>query len=210
MPPACPIAGVSPPPVGTASTSAAYDQANRLVQVASGKGWSPHVPTTLTHDGDGKRTRMQVENHVAVEFRHFVSGGLPMLLDDGNDRYVWGPNGLAYQVGIARPQPYVMHADGQGNIRAITEGLPGPNQPAMVLRTIAFDEFGAPIAAQTTSAGTAPLNQLAADDGSPNHRQPLAHLHRRADGPRPRPDQSPRPHVRPEPGPVPPAGLVWC
>ncbi|MFN8523147.1 MAG: polymorphic toxin-type HINT domain-containing protein [Chloroflexota bacterium] len=148
-----------PPVPGAASVSYAYDQANRLIQVASGNGWSPHVPTTtFTYDGDGKRTRMQQENHVAVELHHDVAGGLPVVLDDGSNRYVWGPNGLAYQVNMATGVASAYHADGQGSVRAITAGRTAINQPALVLQTYAFDEFGVPILSKATFSGFTPSN----------------------------------------------------
>ena len=64
-------------------------------------------------------------------------GGLPVLLGDGSQKYVWA-NGLAYVSQGA--DAFVFHADGLGSIRAVTDAS------ARVVATYETDEFGAPTA----------------------------------------------------------------
>lgn len=69
--------------------------------------------------------------------------GLPVLLEDGTRRYVWGL-GLAYEV--EGTSALVYHVDGLGSVRAITDATKAVGQ------TYESDEFGVPI---TTSGGSA-------------------------------------------------------
>ncbi|MFN8526681.1 MAG: RHS repeat-associated core domain-containing protein [Chloroflexota bacterium] len=80
-----------------------------------------------------------------------------MLPDDGVNRYVWGPNGLAYAVDkTAADRPYVCHADEQGSVRAITQGDVAAGQSATVLQTYRYDEFENILT--STSSGLLPGN----------------------------------------------------
>ncbi|MFN8524065.1 MAG: RHS repeat-associated core domain-containing protein [Chloroflexota bacterium] len=82
------------------------------------------------------------------------------MLDDGTNRYVWGPNGLAYTVRKATGVAYVYHADGQGSVRAITDGNNAAGTSAAVVQTYVFDEFGVPTVEKQTSAGVNPENDF--------------------------------------------------
>ena len=73
------------------SDSFGYDQANRLVSAAV-----DGVSSSYVYDGDGTRA----SNVVGVVTRSYVSDikrVLPVVLDDGTRKYIWGP-GLLYAV----------------------------------------------------------------------------------------------------------------
>ena len=63
-----------------------------------------------------------------------VNASLPVLLDDGTHKYVWGP-GLAFAVDTSG-NPIVYHTDGLGSVRTLTDG--GGN----VVQTYRYDEYG--------------------------------------------------------------------
>ena len=49
-----------------------------------------------------------------------ISGKLPLLLMDGSREYVYG-QGLAYETDLAGNVQAVLHADGLGSTRALTD-----------------------------------------------------------------------------------------
>lgn len=91
--------------------------------------------TVYAYDGDGKRVSTTVGG-VTTRYVYDVSGTLPMLLDDGTRKYVWG-QGLAYTVdnsGNVR----VPHTDGLGSVRALSDSTNS------VVQAYQTDEFGVP------------------------------------------------------------------
>jgi RHS repeat-associated protein len=80
-----------------------------------------------------------------------VNRSLPVVLDDGTRKYVYGL-GLAYAVNGISVEVY--HTDGLGSVRAITDGTtPAP----LVVQTYATDEFGIPDAALTQGSTAQPF-----------------------------------------------------
>ncbi|MCC6627279.1 MAG: hypothetical protein IT340_07740 [Chloroflexi bacterium] len=108
-----------------------YDQANRLKTAVVGG-----VSSSAAYDGDGKRVSQTVAG-ITSRYVYDVGGGLPVLLDDGTRKYVWGL-GLAYAVSGSSVEVY--HTDGLGSVRALTDGA------GALVQTQATDEFGAPTA----------------------------------------------------------------
>lgn len=117
------------------SDALSYDQANRLT------GINFSSPSTLdasyAYDGDGKRTSKTVGS-TTTSYVYDANRSLPVLLEDGSRRYVWGL-GLAYEVEASAALVY--HVDGLGSVRAIT------NASKAVVQTYETDEFGVPITA---------------------------------------------------------------
>ena len=121
----------------TSSDTFTYDGANRL-RTATVAG----VIETYAYDGDGVRFSRQVGAGPVTRYVSDVNAGLPVTLDDGTRKYVWGL-GLAYAVSGTAIE--VQHADRLGSIRAVTDGT------GTVIATYQTDEFGVP----TTSTGSA-------------------------------------------------------
>jgi YD repeat-containing protein len=92
----------------------AYDQANRLTS-ATVAGASE----TYTYDGDGTRFTRQVGGNPAIGYATDPNRALPVTIDDGSRKYVWGL-GLAYAVTGSSLEVY--HADRLGSVRDITDG----------------------------------------------------------------------------------------
>ncbi len=67
---------------------------------------------------------------------------LPVLLDDGTRKYVWGL-GLAYAVDSSG-SPLVYHSDGLGSVRALTDSA------GSIVQTYLYDEYGVVLSRQGT------------------------------------------------------------
>jgi len=114
------------------SDSLGYDQANRLKSATIASAAS-----TYTYDGDGKRPRKIVAS-VTTTYVYDVNRGLPVVLDDGTHKYVWG-QGLAFAIDTSGGAIFIYHADGLGSVRAIADEL------GSIVETYQTDEFGVPI-----------------------------------------------------------------
>jgi len=115
-----------------------YDQANRLT-TATVAG----VSETYTYDGDGVRFSRQVGAGPVIRYVTDPAVGLPVTIDDGVRKYVWG-QGLAYAVSGTTLEVY--HTDRLGSVRAITDAA------GAVTATWRTDEFGIPTASTGTSS----------------------------------------------------------
>jgi len=116
-----------------------YDQANRLTSAIVGG-----VTSTYVYDGDGRRISKTVGG-VTTTYVYDVGGSLPIVLDDGSRKYVWGAGGLAYSVDKTTAATQVYHTDGVGSVRALTDNTGG------VVQTYQTDEFGGPAVIQGSS-----------------------------------------------------------
>ncbi len=117
----------------------AYDQANRLISATVGGATS-----TYRYDGGGKRTSKTVSG-ATTSFQYDVGSDLPMLLDDGVRKYVYGAAGLAYSVEKGTGVVQVYHVDGLGSVRALTDNA------GAVVQAYQTDEFGLPTLSQGAS-----------------------------------------------------------
>jgi len=121
---------------GLTDTSA-YDQANRLTS-ATVAG----VTETSAYDGDGVRASRQTGGGPLTRYVTDPAAGLPVTLDDGTRKYVWGL-GLAYAVAGSGIEVY--HADRLGSVRALTDAT------GTVIATYRSDELGIPLSATGSS-----------------------------------------------------------
>ena len=115
----------------------AYDQANRLI-AATVAG----VTETYAYNGDGVRFSRTVGAGPAIRYVSDINASLPVTLDDGTRKYVWGL-GLAYAVSGSSIEVY--HADRLGSVRAITDAT------GAVTATYRTDEYGVPTASTGSS-----------------------------------------------------------
>ena len=113
-----------------------YDQANRL-KTATVAG----TTETSTYDGDGVRFTRQVGAGPVIRQVTDPTAGLPVTIDDGTRKYVWGL-GLAYAVTGSSIELY--HTDRLGSVRAVSDAS------GTVTATYRTDEFGVP----TTPTGS--------------------------------------------------------
>jgi RHS repeat-associated protein len=123
------------------SDSFGFDQANQLTR-ATVSG----TTETYTYDGDGTRATRQVGSGPVTQYVADVANGLPVTIDDGVRKYVYG-NGLAYAVSGSSVEVY--HADGLGSVRALTDAS------GTIVAAYRTDEWGVPTV--TTGSSSQPL-----------------------------------------------------
>ncbi|MEK7214193.1 MAG: RHS repeat-associated core domain-containing protein, partial [Chloroflexota bacterium] len=123
--------------VAKGTDSFAYDQANRMKSATVGGATS-----TYAYNGDGVRHSKTVAA-VTTTLVNDVNRGLPVVLDDGTRKYVYGL-GLAYAAEGSAVLVY--HTDGLGSVRATTDAT------GAVTNTYKTDEFGVPVDTQGTSS----------------------------------------------------------
>lgn len=102
---------------------------------------------TYAYDGNGAHFSRQVGANPAIRYVSDINRGLPVAIDDGSRKYVWGL-GLAYAASGASLEAY--HADRLGSVRAITDGS------GAVIGTLRTDEWG--VATSHTGASTQPFS----------------------------------------------------
>jgi hypothetical protein len=113
-----------------------YDQANRLKSATIAGATS-----TYAYNGDGVRHSKRVSAATTTDVND-VNRSLPVVLEDGERKYVWGL-GLAYaEEGSGL---LVYHNDGLGSVRAVSDGA------GAITETCRTDEFGVPLETQGAS-----------------------------------------------------------
>jgi len=110
-----------------ATTTLAYDQANRL----TGYGSS----ATYGYNGDGLRMSKTVSG-TTTPFTWDPSGSLPLLLSDGSSSYVYGLGGSPVEQISSSGTVTYLHQDQLGSTRLLTDST------GTVTGTYTFDSFG--------------------------------------------------------------------
>jgi RHS repeat-associated protein len=107
-------------PASGPATSYGYDQVGDLTSISRPKeGEVPAIAETLAYDGIGllaSRTSGLATRHLAWD----VSASLPLLLDDGEASYLYGPGGLPVEQITAKEEPTYLHHDQLGSTRLLT------------------------------------------------------------------------------------------
>jgi RHS repeat-associated protein len=105
-----------------------FDQADRLINSTVAG-----VTSTYTYDGDGRRATKTTGGSTTT-YLFDASQGLPKLISDGVNKYVWGL-GLAYGVDSGGAVA-ALHGDALQSVRAITDGA------GSLIQTYQRDTFG--------------------------------------------------------------------
>jgi RHS repeat-associated protein len=107
------------PEAGPATTYG-YDQAGNLISVTRSeeKGKVEKIEDTYAYDGKGLRASEKVSG-VKTQMTWDVTAGLPLLLYDGTNYYIYGPDGLPFEQITSEAASY-LHHDHQGSTRLIT------------------------------------------------------------------------------------------
>ncbi|MDQ5826392.1 MAG: DUF6531 domain-containing protein [Chloroflexota bacterium] len=114
-----------------------YDQANRLVRSKMPQ------PTQYIYNGDGQRVTTDAGQGPLTTHVYDVNRSLPVLLEDGRRKYVWGLDLVYAAEGNGTLEVY--HTDGLGSVRAVT--YPNGN----VTQNYRTDAFGVVVKRQGTS-----------------------------------------------------------
>lgn len=96
---------------GGPTTTYTYDLANRLTAAGTNN--------TFTYNGHGLRTRKTV-NSTTTNYTWDQAGGIPNLLVDGNDAYIYGPGGQP-TARINGTAVTYLHQDHLGSTRLLTD-----------------------------------------------------------------------------------------
>jgi RHS repeat-associated protein len=133
---------------GVAPTKYKYDGGGNLISVERAEaGESPVIEESYVYDGTG----LQASQTVSGVLDHLTwdqSGGFPLLLDDGQTSYVYGPNGLPIEQ-ISEEEPTYYHHDQLGSTRVLTDAS------GEVAGTFSYGAYGEPIG--STGSQTTPL-----------------------------------------------------
>jgi len=104
-------------------------------------GWfsaeAPPPPPTATYayDGDGLRTSKTV-NGATTNFTWEPSSGLPLLIDDGTNRYIYGPDGLPLSHIDRNDVVTWYHHDQLGSTRVLSDNT------GATVATATYDPYG--------------------------------------------------------------------
>jgi len=126
-----------------AATSYGYDGADRLI-TATVSLTGGVTTASYSYDGDGLRQSKAVGGAASAETWD-VAEGLPLLLQEGDTRYVSGPDGLPVEQVAADGTVQYDVRDAQGSTRGLLDAA------GRVVATASFDAYGRP----TRRAGTA-------------------------------------------------------
>jgi RHS repeat-associated protein len=132
-------------PTSGPATTYSYDQARNLIGVTRPhEGEVAAIEDSYAYNGDGLRMSQTISGsttYLAWE----TASQLPLLLNDGQNSYIYGPNGQAMEQINGEGVPTYLHADQQGSTRVLTSAT------GAVVGTVTYDAYGNP----TGSTGTA-------------------------------------------------------
>ncbi|HEV3093978.1 MAG TPA: RHS repeat-associated core domain-containing protein [Solirubrobacteraceae bacterium] len=136
-------------PTSGPATTYGYNQASDLTSVARPEeGATPKIEDSYAYNGDGMRvsqTSAGKTSYLALD----ESEELPLVLNDGTNNYIYGPNGLPVEQINNEGKTLFLHHDQQGSTRMLT-GTGGT-----VEGTMSFDPYGN--TAGSTGTATTPL-----------------------------------------------------
>lgn len=121
-------------------TSYGYDQAGELTTYTPSSG----TPTTYSYDGDGLRTSKTTGNSTS-QFTWDQTGTLPLVLTDGTNSYIYGPDNVPIEQINQVGTPSYLHHDQLGSIRLITD------QNGNASGSFTYTPYGVPAASTGTT-----------------------------------------------------------
>jgi RHS repeat-associated protein len=128
-------------------TTYKYDQAEGLTAIErTEEGETPAIAESFAYDGTG----LLASRTVGLSTRHLVwdlTQSPELLLSDGEDSYVYGPNGLAVEQISSGEVPIYLHHDQLGSTRLLTDAS------GEVAGTFTYGPFGV-LTGHTGSATT--------------------------------------------------------
>ncbi len=131
------------PTTGPATTYG-YDQAGNLTSVERPlEGATPKIEDSYAYNGEGLRTSQTISGTTSF-FSWDMTEGIPLILGDGTNSYIYGPNGTPVEQINGAETPTYLHHDQQGSIRLLT------GSSGTTTGTITFDAYGN----KTESTGT--------------------------------------------------------
>jgi RHS repeat-associated protein len=134
----------APIPAPSTVVTTSYDQANDLTAYAK----TGTNTTSYTYNGDALRATSAVGG-TTTTYAWDTNAGLPFLLADGTNDYLYGPTGqVVAQINKSTGATLYLHADRIGSIRVVTDPT------GAVARTASYNPYGTVIS-ETGTAATA-------------------------------------------------------
>jgi RHS repeat-associated protein len=132
-------------PTTGAATSYSYDQADDLTSVERpAAGETPAIDDSYGYNGDGLRTT-ETSSGATRYWTWDVANGLPLLLSDESNSYIYGPDGLPVEQIASGGTVTYLHHDQAGSTRLLT-GTGGT-----ITGKCAYGAYGAPTCEGTTT-----------------------------------------------------------
>jgi RHS repeat-associated protein len=123
-------------PTSGAAFTYGYDQAGDLTSVTRPKeGKAAELKDTYAYDGRRLRVSQTIGNTTAV-LTWNVTAGMPLLLGDGANSYIYGPGDVPVEQISSGGTVLYLHHDQQGSTRLVTSAT-GANEAAFT-----YDPFG--------------------------------------------------------------------
>jgi RHS repeat-associated protein len=136
-------------PAHGSATTYSYDQAGNLITVQRpGNSHEPAINDSYSYDGNGLRSSQTVDGTTS-NLAWDTAEELPLLLSDGTNSYIYGPDGLPIEQISNTGTTLYFHHDQQGSTRLLT------NTKGEVEASYAYNPYGKLIA--TTGTATTPL-----------------------------------------------------
>ncbi len=129
-------------PTAGGQTSYAYDQDGRLISYTPPTG----PATTFAYNGDGIRASKTTGTSTS-KFKWDLTAGIPALLSDGQNSYIYGPGSTPIEQINQAGTPTYLHHDQLGSTRLITD------QTGNATGTFTYNPYGT-ISASSGAAST--------------------------------------------------------
>jgi RHS repeat-associated protein len=131
-------------PATGAATSYGFDQASNLTTVTRAKsGETPAIEDIYAYNGDGLRTSQTISGTTSY-LAWDTAEKLPLILNDGTNSYIYGPDGLPFEQISSSSTVVYLHHDQQGSTRLLTSAT------GASAGTATYDAYGE----KTGSTGT--------------------------------------------------------
>ncbi len=131
------------------ATTYGYDQAGNLTSVERPEKESiPKIEDTYAYDGNGLRASQTISGTTSY-LTWDMTEGLPLILNDGTNSYIYGPGGLPVEQISSGGTVTYLHHDQQGSIRLLT------GSAGTVTGSTTFDAYGNKTG--STGSSTTPL-----------------------------------------------------
>jgi RHS repeat-associated protein len=129
------------------ATTYGYDQAGNLISVERPEeGEVEAIEDTYAYDGNGLRASQTI-SEAKANLAWDPSGGLPLLLNDGTNSYIYGPDGAPFAQINSEEKVTYLHHDHLGSTRLLT------NSTGEAKGTYTYSAYGT-VSGQTGTATT--------------------------------------------------------
>jgi RHS repeat-associated protein len=132
-------------PTSGPATTYGYDQAGNLTSVERPKeGEVSEIKDTYAYNGEGLRTSQTISG-TTTNLAWDITEGLPLILSDTTNSYIYGPGGVPVEQISGTETPTYLHHDQQGSTRLLT------GSTGTVTGKCTYGAYGTPTCEGTTT-----------------------------------------------------------